>query len=197
MRTLPAGARRLAAATAAVATLVLASCATQPAVAPQQGFDAALVEAPFTAGGRLSARHGADAVAVQFRWRHAPPRDELVVMSPLGQTLAELTGDASAQRVEVRTSDGRQDSAADWTTLTARVLGFPLPVAGLAAWLRAMPRPGAPYTIEPDRDGRAGVLRQDGWEIVYDYPDAAALRPSRLRVSYPEFEIRIVVDTWQ
>jgi len=134
---------------------------------------------------------------VHFAWSHRPPLDDLAVTSPLGQTVAELSGDAVLRRVEVRTADGQRAEAADWTTLTERALGFPLPVSGLVAWIRGSPHPGAAYTREIDREGRVSVLRQDGWEVVYDYPDVAARRPLRLRIMYPEFEIRVVVDEWR
>ena len=90
-------------------------------------------DAPFAIDGRLSARRGSDAVAIAFAWTHAPPRDELVVSTPLGQTVAELTGDASIRASSVRTADGRRDEAGDWATLTERVVGFPLPVDGAVA----------------------------------------------------------------
>lgn len=176
---------------------LLAACAGVPPGGPAPGPRIDYVDTPFTAVGRLSARRGQDAVAVSFAWAHRPPRDELSVTSPLGQTVAELSGDASARRVEVRTADGRSAEAGDWATLTERALGFPLPVSGLVAWIRGAPHPGAAYTLEADREGRVAVLRQDGWEVVYDYPDAAAGRPLRLRLSYPELEIRVVIDEWR
>ena len=111
--------------------------------------------------------------------------------------MAELSGDAAIGRVEVRTADGRRDEAADWATLTERALGYRLPVAGLAAWIRAVPLPDAPYSIEADDEGRVTLLRQGGWEIVYDYAEPGARRPARFRITYPELEIRMVVDTWR
>lgn len=134
---------------------------------------------------------------MRFDWRHEPPRDEIAVSSPLGQTIAELSGDAAAGRVDVRTADGRQLTAADWMALTEQTLGFPLPVTGLAAWIRGEPRRGAAYTIESDRMGRVTLLRQDGWEVVYDYADASARVPNRLRAGYPDLELRVVIDQWR
>jgi outer membrane lipoprotein LolB len=175
---------------------LLAACARMPP-SPVEPARGAFIDTPFAADGRLSARHDHDAVTVRFSWLHRPPLDELAVTSPLGQTVAELSGDSAAGRVEVRTADGKRWEAADWTALTARALGFPLPVSGLVAWIRGAPRPGAPFTLEADAEGRASVLRQDGWEVIYDYRDAAAQMPQRLRITYPGFEIRIVVDTWR
>lgn len=181
---------------AALVAALLSACAAVPpaVVAPAPGR--AYVDTPFAAAGRLSARHGLDAVAVHFVWSHRPPHDDLAVTSPLGQTVAELSGDASVPRVEARSADGRRAEAPDWTTLTEQALGFPLPVSGLAAWIRGSPHPGTRHTLEADPEGRVSLLRQDGWEIVYDYPDAAAREPQRLRISYPDVEIRVVVDRW-
>jgi outer membrane lipoprotein LolB len=180
----------------AVAVALISGCAsmspTSPGVVP-----AADPREAFAIEGRLSARSPAEAVTVQFTWSHDPPRDDVTIATPLGQTVAVLSGGRAASKVEVRLPDGRRDEAGDWTTLTGRTLGFPLPVDGLAAWVRGAPREGAPHSAEPDRFGRLAVLRQDGWEIVYAYPDDASRRPSRLRLTYPEVEVRVVVDAWR
>jgi len=152
-------------------------------------------DAPFTAEGRLSARHGSDAVSANYRWTHAPPRDQLSLSTPLGQTVAELTGDASVPYASVRGTDGRTVEASDWSSLTTRALGFPLPVTGLASWIRGGPHPGSAFRSETDAQGRATLLRQDGWEIVLDYADAGATTPSRLRLAYPDVEVRIAVGS--
>ena len=114
----------------------------------------------------------------------------------MGQTIAELDGDASVPRVEARLADGRRESARDWAELTTRAVGFELPVAWLAAWVRAAPHGEAPHSAEIDASGRVSVLSQSGWEIVYGYADGAAARPSRLRLAATGVEIAIVVDRW-
>jgi outer membrane lipoprotein LolB len=154
-------------------------------------------DAPFAIDGRLSARHGNEAISVSFAWMHAAPRDEFVVTTPFGAAVAELTGDASIPRVEVRTADGRHEVASDWATLTERVVGIPLPVAALAFWARGAARADAPHVAEVDSAGRVDVLRQDGCEIVYAYADSATRLPSRLRLLCHDLELRIVIDRWR
>ena len=144
--------------------------------------------------GRLSARRGNDAVSVSFVWNHAPPKDEFVVTTPLGAAVAEMSGDSSTRRVEVRAADGRTDTASDWSALTERFVGFPLPVDGLAYWAQGSPRPGTTQTAEVDAGGRLQVLRQDGCEIVYTYAEAPPPLPSRLRMTCNDVEIRIIID---
>ncbi len=179
----------------ATAVILLAGCAVAPARTPSTTF-AAVADVPFALDGRLAARRGGDAVTANFTWHHAPPRDDLVVTTPVGQSVVEITGDTNAQRMEMRMADGRRADAPDWISLTERALGFPLPIAGLAAWVRGGPHSGAPHWVEPDAAGRAAVLRQDGWEIVYGYVDDATRTPNRLRLAYADVELRIVVDRW-
>lgn len=179
----------------AALALAVAACASVPPVPPAAVVAGA--DAPFAIDGRMSARHGKDAIAIAFTWTHAPPRDELVVSNPMGQTVAELSGDSSAQRVELRTADGRREEASDWPALTERALGVALPVGAMASWTQGRPRTGTPHTVEADAFGRALVLRQDGCEIVYAYPDDAAPRPSRLTVACFELDMRVVIDRWR
>jgi len=179
----------------AMVAVVVAGCASTPLAPPiaiPPGADA-----PFAVDGRLSARRGSDAIAVAFAWTHSSPRDEIVITTPLGVAVAELTGDVSTGRVEVRTADGRRDQADDWAALTERSVGFPLPVTGLAFWARGAARAGSPHTVEIDAAGRVGVLRQDGCEIVYAYAHSAARRPSQLRLACHDLELRIVIDRWR
>ena len=176
------------------AALLATGCAAPPvAVAPQR----AAADAPFAAEGRLSARHGNEAISVNFQWTHRPPADAFVVTMPTGQEVAEITGDSSARQVEIRGANGLRDQAADWATLTERTLGAPVPVDSLAVWIQGQVLPDTPHALERDAAGRIAVLRQDGWEIAYAYADATAARATRLRIMRADFEVRIVVDRWQ
>ena len=152
----------------------------------------------FDVAGRMSVRHGSAGLAASFRWAHTRERDELTLVSPLGQTVANLSGDAA--QVRLQAADGQVSTADGWDALTARGLGWPLPVQGLAFWIQGSSRPGAPFSFEAGEDGRATVLRQDGWTIVYQAYAAGAenpWRPSRLTLTYPDVELRIAIDRWQ
>jgi outer membrane lipoprotein LolB len=183
---------------ALLALLMLAGCAPTALQRPEGQATPLVARDTFEAAGRLSARHGAEALAANFEWRHAPERDEVELATPLGQTIALLTGNGSS--VRLKAADGRVLSADNWSALTERGLGWPLPVEGLRYWLQGSARTGAPFTLEPGADGRPSVLRQDGWTIVYQaYAETAQgdWRPSRMTASYPEVELRLVIDRWQ
>jgi outer membrane lipoprotein LolB len=178
--------------------LTLAACVPQALERLRETGSPSPPQASFDIAGRLSARHGGDGLAANFRWRRADGRDELELVSPLGQTIARLTGEASHVRLE--TSDGQTSTASDWSALTTRGLGWPLPVDGLAFWIQGAAREGSPATTELSDDGRVSVLRQDGWTVAYGaYTQNATgtWRPARIMLSYPDIELRIAVDTWQ
>ena len=145
--------------TCALATM-LAGCGPGP-IRPSAST-AALppVQAAFEASGRLSAKHGTEGVAANFQWRHASDRDELELVSPLGQTIAMLSGDGAKVRLEA--SDGRVLSADSWTKLTRDGLGWPLPVEGLKYWIQGAPRADSPFTTEAGDDGRVAARRDAG-----------------------------------
>jgi len=176
---------------------MLGSCA--PSALQREGSAVPMppVQSAFEASGRLSARHGSDALAANFHWRHEGERDELELVSPLGQTVALLTGDGANARLQA--SDGRVLTAGTWTKLTEQGLGWPLPVDGLKYWIQGVARAGVAFSAEAGDDGRAAVLRQDGWTIVYQayVETGGSYRPSRLTASYPEVELRLAIDRWQ
>jgi outer membrane lipoprotein LolB len=190
--------RRVARFAAIAGLLTLAGCASTPASRDATPLKFADARAAYEIAGRLSARHDADAFAAGFHWSHASDRDELDLTSPLGQTVARLIGDAHG--VELQTPDGKVETANDWTTLTSRGLGWALPVAGLAYWIQGAPRKDAPFTAEAGDDGSPGVLRQDGWTIVYQAfakDTSGVSHPARMTLDYPGVELRLVIDAWQ
>lgn len=180
---------------AALLVIALGGCATLPEPAPQRAPEAR--DAPFTLAGRISARHGSNAVAGGFTWTHAPPRDRIDLADPLGQTLARLDGEPG--NVTVRLADGRVETATTWDALTRRALGVTIPVEGLAFWIRGLGAPDSQVTIERDGTGRVSALRQDRWDIAYAYEDASTM-PHRVTLTYPgadPVEVRVVVDRVQ
>jgi outer membrane lipoprotein LolB len=176
--------------------VVLAGCAT---VAPSAVRSTNETAAAFEASGRLSAKRGSEGVAAHFTWSHAPSSDRFDVSTPMGQIVARLSGDPSGVRIE---RPGEAPVAyPDWGALTREVFGVAIPVDGLASWIQAQPVAGPAFDLERDAAGRPLVLRQQGWEIVYAYADAASsANPSRLVMRYPDtepIEVRIAVDRWQ
>jgi len=177
--------RVLARALVLAAALGAAACAELTARAPGEH-----VAFEFTA--RFAARYGDETASGQLAWRHGPARDEVLLSSPFGQGMARVTRANGA--VTLVTADDRRYSAADAESLTEEVLGFRLPLAGLADWVRARPAPDAPARTEYGTDGRLAVIEQLGWHIEYQAYEEG--RPARLRLTYPGLELRIAISAW-
>ncbi|MBS0319528.1 MAG: outer membrane lipoprotein LolB [Proteobacteria bacterium] len=180
---------------AIVATCVLAviaGCATRP---PPVSHAPPPVAEAFSLQGRISVRHGTDALAANVAWTHSASDDHIELATPLGTGIARMTRDASGATIEL--ADGRRERAASFATLTEASLGVPIPVAGLASWVQGAPRAGSAARIERDGAGRTSTLDQDGWSIVYAYADDAATRPRRLVATYPDIDLRLVIDAWR
>lgn len=164
-----------------LAALLLAACAGIRDVS-----DAAQTLGPplqrFVAEGRISLRQGERRDHLRFRWEHVPGSDVVLLMSPLGQGLAELTRDAAGARL---VQPGQATISADTLPqLAQRVLGAPLPLEAMADWLR-----GA-------RPALSGEV--DGWRVVIS--ETSAFRRSRLlrvmEARREDAELKLIVDDW-
>ncbi|MCZ7566776.1 MAG: lipoprotein insertase outer membrane protein LolB [Burkholderiales bacterium] len=171
---------------ATTAAALAAGCAAVPRVPPPaEGFEMS---------GRVAVRHGAESASARMAWRHAPAYDELLITSPLGQGIAELTRRDGVYSLQ--TADGRRLSAPDPEALTERALGWRLPLAGLPDWVRGRPQAGHAAETRYGDDRRATRVRQLGWTIEYlAYDDATGL-PSRLRLTREDLDIRLAIDRW-
>ena len=112
--------------------------------------------------------------------------------TPLGQGIAQLDRDARGARLV--TADREEVTAPDWESLSARVFGFALPLAGMPRWLLGDVSP----TLR-DKFGRPQAARVDGWDIRYlDYEsDAADALPVLVEMQHDDIELRMKVDAWR
>lgn len=173
---------------AAAAILALAGCATLPAPEAPLAGDA------FELTGRFAARHGTEGGSGRIHWRHSATDDDLVVSSPVGQGIARITRRDGIYTLE--TADERRFVSREADELAAQALGWPLPVAGLADWLRGRPAPGRPARVERGAEGEPRTLEQDGWRVEYLAFDPEAALPTRLRVSRGDLELRLAIESW-
>src|SRR5512134_2248883 len=139
------------------AAALLGACAS---IAPPQTAR----EGEFAVVGRVAVRYGEEAASGRVAWRHSEADDELLISTPLGQGIAEITRREGVYTLV--TSDRQRFTAADPERLTEQALGYALPLEGLPQWLRGRPQPGVPD--ETRYEGRQlAELRQQGWTIEY------------------------------
>ncbi|MEW6688423.1 MAG: lipoprotein insertase outer membrane protein LolB [Pseudomonadota bacterium] len=174
-------------ASAAAAVLLVAACA-------ELGFLRPAGDLEFDLAGRFAVQYRDEAASGSVAWRHAADGDEMLLSSPFGQGLARLV--RTREMVTLTTSEGRDASAADAEELTERLLGFRIPLGGLADWVRGRPAAAPPPAlVRRDAAGRLAELEQSGWRV--EYLEYAAALPARLKLSYPGLELRLAISEWK
>jgi outer membrane lipoprotein LolB len=163
MSALPvAGAARLSAARLQSARLLvalfaaaLAGCAAVPTVAPDRAYTGRF-SAIATQGDKRETVSGRFIVEVRG------DRQTIDLATPLGTTVARVEVGPDGARAS---GPGLQEARGhDADALTEQLLGWRLPVSGLADWIEGRPAPGRPARVE--RDGTRPVLiEQDGWTV--------------------------------
>ena len=158
-----------------LAWIVLAACAWLAGCAELQPA----TEAPlFELNGRIAARYGQESFAGNVAWRHAERADEMLLSTPLGQGVARIVREGDA--IILTTAEPKEYRARDSESLTEQVLGFRVPLEGLAQWVRGRPAP---------------ELEARGWKVEYQDRDPQG-RPTRMRVTYPGIELRLAISQW-
>jgi outer membrane lipoprotein LolB len=155
----------------ALLALALSACASlEPSSIDNPQFDLA---------GRIAARYRDESFSGNLSWRHAGGGDEMLISTSLGQGVARIVRNGDA--VTLTTAEPREYRAADAESLTEEVLGFRVPLTGLAQWVQGLPAP---------------ELESRGWKVEYQEYDAQR-RPKRLRVTYPGVELRLAISEWK
>jgi len=159
----------------------------------------------FELSGRIAVKFEQQNFSGGIRWRHRANRNEIFLLSPLGQAVAEIRNDDIG--AVLITSAHKIYRANNVEELTKTVLGWRLPVDGLPYWVRGVSAPPSESTVEEDAAGKIVSLQQDGWAIRYtghaptlaaDDPDQrnSPERPKTLVLTRDQLHIRLVVDAW-
>jgi outer membrane lipoprotein LolB len=167
------------------AALLLCACAQVELRAP--------ASVDFDLAGRIAARYGSEAFTGNVNWRHARGGDEMLISTPLGQGVARIVREGDA--VQLTTAEGKEYRAPDSESLTERVLGFRLPLEGLADWIQGRASPDTPVRLEKAPDGKLRALEQRGWKV--EYQEYEGQRPSRMRLTYQGIELRLAITQWK
>jgi outer membrane lipoprotein LolB len=159
--------------------------------------------ADFALAGRTSVKGGKESFSGGVQWQHFGSGDEILLLNPLGQTLAQIR--RTPEGVHLATSEQENYYASDVESLTEQVLGWRLPLMGLQYWVRGMNSPATTAAIDKDLDGRVVAIRQDGWEIGYSsyFPSSPSQTmqgqvglPRLLLLTRNGLQIKLVIDTW-
>ncbi len=171
----------------------LGGCAVQPVAPVVQPVQPEL--SAFAMNGRISIKQRDRRDSAGLRWSHLAQTDEILLLTPLGQTAARIYRNEKQATLE----DGdRLYQDQDVESLMTQVLGWRLQLDSLHHWVLgiATEKDGQ---IERDSAGRLAVLHQDGWEVRYlryadDKPDSL---PTRLQLTRENLQVLLLIDEWE
>jgi outer membrane lipoprotein LolB len=175
--------------------LMLVGCASSPGISVVQRPPQSELSA-FAFNGRVAVRHDGERTSAGVRWTHRGATDEILLLAPLGQTMARIYSDGKGVSLE---ESGKVYTATDAETLTERVLGWHLPLSGMRYWVLALPATGSESVAERAESGQLRELRQDGWEITYTRyaAETADSLPLRMNLRRESMEMQLVIDEWE
>lgn len=151
--------------------------------------------ASFAMNGRVSIDHHGERHSAGLHWTHNTQSDEILLLNPLGQTVARVYRDDSYATLE---NGDKHYKDTDAESLMEQALGWHLPFNGLHHWVLGTPNTETPSQIERAENGQLAVLHQDGWEIRYarfadSKPDSL---PVRLQLSHEDLHVLLLIDEW-
>jgi outer membrane lipoprotein LolB len=132
-----------------------------------------------------------------LHWQHHANQDEIALFSPLGGQVARILKNADG--VTLTDANGRIQTAIDVESLTQNLLGWRLPLQGLADWSLGRPHSTPIQALNLDERGLIKSLQQDGWLISYEHYSAqyGHLLPSKMVLRSEELTLKILIEEWR
>jgi len=187
------------------AAAILCGCATTSSTpdAPLSTLAVAPYADTLALSGRLNVRFTKDgkqeSTTVHFDWKQDAQRTDIALRTPLGSTVATIA--VTPQGATLREGNKAPVTAPDIDALSARTLGWALPVSGMRGWLQghATAAGGTPWAASPANNE---VTTRDGWRLQYEGWQAGSTppRPKRIDAEHPgsgeiqQMALRIVID---
>ena len=143
----------------------------------------------------MKGKHGESG---QLRWICSQEKQEIALLSPLGQTVAEIS-QPDKQNAVLRAGNEIR-SAPTFDALVQDALGTAVPIHDLGYWIQGVPdsRSGQAAINQIDSAGRPASLIHTGWAISiegYRYLGAAIVA-TRLRAIKGDTVVKIIIDEW-
>lgn len=154
----------------------------------------------FSLEAKLAVQYAGKGYTARMEWQHEAQEDTMRIFSPLGQQVALIH--RTPHTVTLTDQSGKQHEAADVASLTERLLGWRLPLAGLSQWILGIPHQASPFEAHYLESGAPASLVQDQWQINYDDYQQAALNgaleqlPYTTRLQQQDVRLKLVIQHW-
>jgi outer membrane lipoprotein LolB len=185
------------------AAAILCGCASPPS-APASAAVVAPYADTLAVSGRLNVRYVKDgsqqSSTVKFDWKQDAHSTDVALFDPFGTKVATIA--VTPHGATLRESGSKPPlTAPSIDALSARALGWALPVAGLRSWLQghATAADGKSWSASPANNE---VTTREGWRLQYSewQQDSSPPRPKRIDAEHPgggdvqQMALRIVIS---
>ena len=186
----------------ALLLLTLTACAVReqrPEGAWLADRQALFAEHPvWSVSGRLALSDGQRGGQLAFDWRADGDRHDIRLRTVMGGSQWRLEFEPGWASLSGTDIEGHWiSSEPDGLVLDA--IGWPVPVADLAWWVRGLPPPGtAVDAIRYTADGSIGQVTRPPWHLDFQrfLPEGEILLPARLQADSGFYRVRIVLRNW-
>ena len=184
----------------------LAACSSLPTQAPtttpaslslhQQHLASLSRIQQFELKGRLGVQADGKGYSASLLWQHNADQDDIRIYSPLGGQLARIQKNVDGIRFE--DAKGLVSVGKDAESLTQAMLGWRLPLGGLADWALGRPANSAMASLTWDEAGHTLTLNEADWAIAYQQYQASqtAFLPHKLSLKNERLQLKIIVEKW-
>ncbi|CAN4273873.1 LolB Outer membrane lipoprotein involved in outer membrane biogenesis [Methylophilaceae bacterium] len=185
---------------------ILAACSNLPTQAPtttpaslslhQQHLASLSRIQRFELKGRLGVQADGKGYSASILWQHDTEQDDIRIYSPLGGQLARIQKTANGIRLE--DAQGQVSVGKDAESLTQALLGWRLPLTGLADWALGRPANSAMASLTWDEAGHTLSLNEADWDIAYQHYQASpeAFLPHKLTLINTRVQLKLIVEKW-
>ncbi len=150
----------------------------------------------FELKGRLGVQADGKGYSASLIWQHNAGQDDIRIYSPLGGQLARIQKTADGIRLE--DAQGQVSVGKDAESLTQALLGWRLPLSGLADWALGRPANSAMANLTWDEAGHTLSLNEADWAIAYQQYQASptAFLPHKLSLKNERVQLKLIVEKW-
>ena len=144
--------------------------------------------------GRIAVSNANDSGSGRIEWAQDGGSYEIELRAPVTRRSWRLRGEPGWAILEGLDGGPFEGDSAE--QLLAEHVGWNVPLADLAAWVRGARAAGS-SDVEFAPDGRPSRLRQGGWVIEYrGWREGEPLLPSKVFAQRGEERVRLLVDRW-
>jgi len=150
----------------------------------------------FSLQARIAVQTEGKGFSGRLHWQHNANQDEIALFSPLGGQVARMQKNVDG--VTLTDANGNTQRAVNAESLTQNLLGWQLPLQGLADWSLGQPHSTPIQALSLDERGLITSLKQDDWLISYDqYSEKNKhLLPSKIVLRSKNLTLKILIEEW-